>query len=462
MNNLFFTSQTGKRLYDKYAEKLPIIDYHCHLQPSEIAENKRFEDLGQMWLSQDHYKWRAMRTFGIPERLITGDASYYEKFLAFAEIFPKLVGNPIYIWCRLELKRYFNIDEPLCDANAKTIYDNTKSQIETRNLCPRSFIEMSNVEYIATTDDPVDDLRYHAVLHDDQSFRTRVVPTFRPDKAMNTDSPEFAAYIKRLSEITDTEIGTFDSLINSLEIRLKYFKQHGSNITDNGLDNFHWADSTPDERDAIMQKSLHGDVLTAQEKRKYQTAFLIETAKLYKRYGFVMQLHISAYRNANSRMKSLLGVDTGFDCTDGETPIRDLGKLLDSLHSMDSLPKTILYPLNIEQYEIFAILAAAFCTEEIKSRVILGAPWWFNDQPYGIQKQLESVSQLYPLSLFIGMLTDSRSFLSYPRHEVFRRILCNYLGGLVDKGEYASGDRELRDIIEAVCYKNAKEYFCIS
>ncbi|MCL2748089.1 MAG: glucuronate isomerase [Oscillospiraceae bacterium] len=461
LEDLFFTNETAKRLYGQYAKDLPIIDYHCHLDPREIAENKVFDDLGEMWLARDHYKWRAMRTFGIPERLITGNASYYDKFLAFAGIFPKLAGNPLYIWCRLELGRYFGIDAPLDAANAHGIYTRAKARIDEQKLTPRSIIQLSHVDYIATTDDPVDDLRFHRMIQSDASFRTTVVPAFRPDKAMNAGKPGFADYIGRLSETSGIKIQSFHDLMDALEARLLFFKEHGSVITDHGLDNFYFEESSRDTRDAILGKAMAGETLTMREGRQYQTAFLLEAAKRYRRHGFVMQLHIGAYRDANSRMARLLGPDSGFDCIDGETPIRDLGRLLNTLHNADCLPKTILYPLNIHQHEPLAALAAAFCTDGRKAGVILGAPWWFNDQPFGIRQFFESTGQLYPLSLSMGMLTDSRSFLSYPRHEVFRRILCDYLGSLVERGEYASGEQGLIDIIEAVCYQNVREYLGI-
>lgn len=459
MENLLLTNQTGRDLYWRYACKLPIIDYHCHLNPCEIHENERFEDLGQIWLCHDHYKWRAMRTFGIDESLITGNASFYDKFMAFAKIFPFLAGNPLYIWCRLELKRYFGIGEPLCAENADDIYARTKQSIENLCLTPRDLIAMSSVEYIATTDDPIDNLCYHAALQADDTFKTTIAPTFRPDKAANIQSPDFKGYIATLSKASGVDITDFKSLITVLEARLVYFKSLGSGITDNGLDNYHWEDCK--DPDAVVRKALSGGELSPNEIHGFKTAFLTETAKLYHKHGFVMQIHIGAYRNVSSRMFSAIGGDTGFDCMDSETPVRDLGKLLDALESAQALPKTILYPLNINQFESLAVLAAGFCGGGVKARVTLGAPWWFNDQPYGIKKQLESVSQLYPVALMVGMLTDSRSFLSYPRHELFRRIFCDYLGELVERGEYPNDDKMLGEIITDVCYRNAKEYFSL-
>ena len=457
--NYLLTNETGKRLFHTYAKDLPIIDYHCHLQPEEIYENKRFEDLGELWLAHDHYKWRVMRAFGIPERLITGDAPYREKFCALAEIMPKLMGNPVYLWCHLELSRYFGIEEPLSARNAEAVYEKTRRLIVDRNMTPRAVFEISRVEYVCTTDDPADDLRFHAALQKDETLRTRVVPAFRPDKALYCEKPEFAPYLPHISEAAGLPVNSFAALLEALEKRLLFFKQTGSRVNDNGITSLRWADCSVDERESIFQKARNSQPLTENEIQKYRSAFLFETAKLYHKHSFVMQLHIGTLKNANTAMYNRIGPDTGYDCMDDSTPVASLAALLDRLDSAGSLPKTILYPLNINQYESFAVLACAFCNNGVKAQVQLGAPWWFNDQPYGIQKQFESAASLYPIALSAGMLTDSRSFLSYPRHEMYRRILCNYLGGLVERGEYFSLEEDLRDTVEDICYRNAKELF---
>ncbi|MDR3120507.1 MAG: glucuronate isomerase [Clostridiales bacterium] len=503
--NLFFTAAPARALYEKYAKELPIIDYHCHLSPKEIYEDRRFSDLGEIWLAHDHYKWRAMRAFGIDEELITGGASFYDKFCAFASILPQLAGNPLYIWCALELKRYFGVDEPLSEKNAKAMYDRTSALIAERNMTPSYFIRQSNVEFIATTDDPADDLAYHRKIAEaggvgvasgtsaegevgaasgvgvasgagpaDRSgrerARCRVVPAFRPDKALNIEKPGFADYVGALSEAAGMPIGSFRELLAALERRLLYFKEAGSMINDNAVTRFIWTDYTDEEIERVFQKALAdsrpgpgsgravGARLTEAELNAYRSAFLFEMSRLYAKHGFVTQYHIGAYRDANAKMFARLGPDSGYDCVDEAASVRSFGTLLDRLNSAGELPKIIFYPLDINQYEAFAVLATAFCGGG-RGKVQLGAPWWFNDQLYGITKQFESVGSLYPVALSVGMLTDSRSFLSYPRHELYRRALCNYLGTLVERGEYFSGEQELGAIIRAVCYENAKSYF---
>ncbi len=459
LEDLFLTNETAKHLYNSYAKDMPIIDYHCHLVPKEIWENKPFEDLGEMWLAHDHYKWRAMRTFGIDESYITGDKSFEEKFLAFAKIMPQLIGNPIYIWCALELKRYFNIDEALCEENAKEIYAKTKNMITEKNITPGYFIEKSKVQLVATTDDPVDSLEFHKAINKEKKINTKVIPAFRPDKAFYIEKPSYTEYINLLQTAADMEIGSFSQIIEAIERRLEYFKGLGSSINDNGIAHFTYEDYSNEEIENIFAKKINNDSLSIKEQNQYKTAFLIETAKLYHKHNFVMQLHIGTLKDTNSEMFEKLGADTGYDCIDDSTAIKSVCALLDKLNTLEILPKTILYPLNISQYETFAVLAAAFCKGGTKAKVQLGAPWWFNDQVYGITKQFESVSNLYPIALSVGMLTDSRSFLSYPRHELYRRVLCNYLGGLVERGEYFSSEDELKKIIENICYNNANEYF---
>lgn len=457
--DLFLTNKTGKRLYETYAKGLPIFDYHCHLLPQEIYENKQFTDLGEMWLAHDHYKWRAMRTFGVDERLITGGASFFEKFKAFAGIMPELIGNPLYIWCALELKRFFGIDEPLCAENAEKIYEKTKTLIAEEHMCPRWCMERSNVDVVCTTEDPVDDLHYHKLLAEDASFHVKVYSAFRPDKAMNCEKAPFREYVGKLEAAAGMKIGTFEELIAALEKRLQVFKGIGSTISDAGLDNFLWTEAAPGELDAILQKARRGEALTARETNQFRSAFLLHMGRVYARNGFVMQIHIGAYRNANADMAAKLGPDTGYDCTDSASDVRSMSALLDALNSEGSLPKVILYPLNASDEEPYAILAAAFCKGPARGNVQIGAPWWFSDQAYGIRRQFEAVSNLYPVSLSVGMLTDSRSFLSYPRHELYRRVFCDYLGSLIERGEYFSDEKYLREIIENVCYRNAKAYF---
>lgn len=464
MNNkfseeLFLTNETGRKLYHEVAEQMPIIDYHCHLQPKEIWENKEFEDLGEMWLAGDHYKWRAMRTFGIDERYITGEASYYEKYMAFAKILPQLIGNPLYIWCALELKRFFDIDEPLCEANAEEIYNRTKKMICEKGMTPRWCMEVSNVEIVSTTEDPIDTLKYHQKLQKDPTMKIKVLSAFRPDKAMFCEKENFSNYILNLGNAAGEDIASFASLLSALEKRLKFFKSIGTNISDDGIPEFTWEDYTLKGVEAIFSRAIVGDELSTQEINQYRSAFLFEMGRMYKRNGFVMQLHVGTYLDANTSKVAAIGRSTGFDCTDDSTSVKSIGILLDRLTSIDELPKTILYPLDSSKIENFAILAAAFCEGGTRAKVQLGAPWWFNDQVYGIERQFAATANLYPISLSVGMLTDSRSFLSYPRHELYRRVLCNYLGDLVERGEYFSGEEELKRVVENVCYYNVKKFF---
>ena len=459
---LYLTSETGRCLYHKYAEHLPIIDYHCHLNPQEIAEDREFEDLGEMWLSGDHYKWRCMRTFGIEERLITGDASYHDKYMAFASILPKLVGNPSYIWCALELKRYFGIDEPLSGKNAEEIYARTKALIREKHMTRRWCMEHSNVKLVSTTEDPVDDLRYHKQIAQ-SGCSTRVITAFRPDKAMFLTNKDFASYVGRLALAAETPITSFPDLLIALERRLQYFKEvTGTTVSDDGIPFFAWENWTEREVEEIFQKALAGEKLKKKEKNKYQSAFLYHMGKIYARNGFVMQLHIGTYLDANTSRVARIGQSTGFDCCDDATAVISVGKLLNALTEIEELPKTILYPLDGTKIETWAILAAGFCDSGVRGKVQLGAPWWFNDQPYGIKRQFEACANLYPVSLSVGMLTDSRSFISYPRHELYRRVFCNYLGELVEKGEYFSSEENLKEIIEDVCVRNVNDFFAFN
>lgn len=457
--DLFLTNATGKHLYERYAKDLPIVDFHCHLVPKEIYENQPFQDLGEMWLAHDHYKWRAMRTFGIDERLITGDASYFEKFLAFAAILPELIGNPLYIWCALELKRFFGIDEPLCMQNASRIYEQTKALIQAEGMCPRWCMERANVELVCTTDDPVDDLRYHRQLREDSSFPVRVMPAFRPDKAMNCEKAPFSSYLNELEAVVGEPIDSFSALISALERRLLVFQSVGSSISDAGVDNFLWQEATDAELDEIVSRARRGEPLTRTQVSQYRSAFLLNMGRVYAKHGFVMQIHIGAYRNANRVMAAALGPDTGYDCMDSANDLSAMASLLNALNDAGSLPKTILYPLNPADMEPYAVLAAAFCKAPTRGLVQLGAPWWFSDQVHGMERQFAAVANLYPVALSVGMLTDSRSFLSYPRHELYRRVFCNYLGGLIERGEYFSGEDEQKKIVENVCYRNAVAYF---
>lgn len=455
--DLYLDSPTAKYLYNQYAKDMPIIDYHCHLQAVEIFENKEFEDIGEMWLAHDHYKWRAMRTFGIDERFITGDASFEEKFYHFAEILPLLVGNPLYVWCALELKRYFDIDVPVSKENAKIIYGQTKQYIKDNHVTPQWCMQRSNVELVCTTEDPIDTLDYHKSLAG--KTKVKVLTAFRPDKAMFCEWPTFSSYVQKLGSVAGLCIESFEDLMTALEARLAFFKEMGTPVSDDGIPDFVFEEASKETVEAIFQKSLRNEELSKLEIAQYKTAFLLEMGRLYHKHQFVMQLHVGTYLDANTSKVKAIGQSTGFDCTDDGTSVKSVGKLLNQLTVEGKLPKTILYPLDIAKVETFAVLAAGFCDSDAKAKVQLGAPWWFNDQVYGLERQFESASNLYPLSLSVGMLTDSRSFISYPRHELYRRLLCRYLGRVIDRGEYFSDEKYLKQIIEGLCYYNVKEYF---
>lgn len=458
---LFLCNETGRELYHKYAEHMPIIDYHCHISPKAMYENKEFEDLGEMWLEGDHYKWRAMRTFGIEERYITGnETSFHDKYLAFAKVLPKMVGNPIFIWCALELKRYFGIDEPLSEANAEEIYRKTKALIKEKHMTRQWCMEHSNVKLVSTTEDPLDDLRYHKLLKEEYKGGVRVITAFRPDKAMFLELDSFDEYIRRLSEVSGRDIKDFRSMLLALQDRLKYFREvTGTTVSDDGIPHFTWADYTDEEIEVIFQRARKNEPLTEPEVNKYQSAFLVEMGRLYNKEGYVMQLHIGTYLDANRTGVKRVGQSTGFDCTDDQCQVTSVGELLNRLTEMGELPRTLLYPLDGTKIETWAVLAAGFCDNGTVAKVQLAAPWWFNDQQYGIDRQFRSCANLYPISLSVGMLTDSRSFISYPRHELYRRVFCNYLGELCERGEYFGTEDNLREIIEDICFNNADRFF---
>ncbi len=458
--DLFLTNETGKRLFERYAKNMPIIDYHCHLQPRDIYENRVFEDLGEMWLSGDHYKWRVMRTFGIEEKYITGsETSYYDKYMKFAEIMPQLIGNPIYIWCALELKRFFGIDEPLCRENAEEIYNKTKAMIREQQMTPLWCMERCKVELVSTTEDPIDTLEYHKKIREEKKTEVKIISAFRPDKALYIEKPAFPEYIPALAQAADMQIETFEQLMAALEKRLLYFKEIGTNVSDSGIEELYWEDYTEEEIQAIFAKGLKGEPLTPREICQYRSCFVVRMGQLYYKHGYVMQLHIGTYQGANKSREASVGAACGFDCLDDSTPVKSVGEVLDRLTKLGQLPKTILYPLDGMKIEAWAVLAAGFCEGPVRGKVQLGAPWWFNDHVYGIKRQFEACANLYPVALSVGMLTDSRSFLSYPRFELYRRVLCDYLGELVERHEYFSGEEELKKIVENVCYYNAKEFF---
>ncbi len=448
-DNFMFTNETGKKLFFDYAKDLPIIDYHCHLVPEMIANDHKFADTYELFLGGDHYKWRQMRSFGIDEEYITGDADRYEKWLGFARVMPYLIGNPLYHWTALELKRYFDIDEPLTEKSAKKIWDICNEKLKSADFSGKKLIERSNVEVICTTDDPADDLKYHIQLKKD-GFKTKVLPTFRPDKAVNIDKQWFDGYIK------DNGITSYYGLIKWLKERIAFFNDNGCRLSDHALDAVPFAVG---DASAVFDKKMKGEALTAEEVDIFKTAVIFECAKEYCRLGWTMQLHIGALRNNNAKMLEKLGPDTGFDSINDLCIAENLSALLSLVDIDDNLPKTILYTLNPKDNYVLGTMLGNFQRGPVQSKIQFGSGWWFNDNRDGMEAQMKALANLGVFGKFVGMLTDSRSFVSYPRHEYFRRILCNMIGEFVERGEYPEDPEYLRKIVEGICYRNAKEYF---
>ena len=438
--------KTAKALY-AMVKDLPIIDYHCHLSPKMIAENYKFRNAYDLFLGGDHYKWRQMRTAGIDEKYITGDGDEYEKFLAFARIMPYLIGNPIYHWTHLELKRYFGIDEILSEKTAKDIWDRCGELLARDDYRAKELIKRSNVEVVCTTDDPKDTLEYHEALKD---FSTKVLPTFRPDKAVEIAKDDFIPYIESVG------IDSYASLTSWLKERIAYFDAHGCRLSDHGLEYVPYAEGDPE---ATFNKKLAGEKLTKEETDSFKTAIIRLCAKEYARLGWTMQVHFGALRNNNKKMFMSIGADTGFDSINDLNVAEPLSRLLDSLECEDSLPKTILYTLNPKDNYVLGTMIGNFQKGPTPAKIQFGSGWWFNDQRDGMINQMQSLANLGMLSHFVGMLTDSRSFVSYTRHEYFRRIFCGLVGSWVDKGEYPKDMETLRKIVRGVCYENAKNYF---
>ena len=441
-------NETAKQLYTT-VEALPIIDYHCHLDPRLIAEDYRFRNLTDLLLGGDHYKWRQMRTFGIEERYITGDADDYEKFLKFAEAMPFMIGNPIYHWTHLELMRYFNVDEALTPENAEEIWNHCNALLQSDGYTARGLIARSNVEVVCTTDDPADSLIYHQRIKE-SGFATKVLPTFRPDKVFNIDKSTFRPYLENM------ELTTFQQIKNFLFDRISYFHENGCRLSDHGMDTVFCKFG---DAEAVFNRYMAGEELTDDQVEIYKTELLLLCAKEYTKRGWTMQLHMGALRNNNDRMFAKLGPDTGFDSINDQSIAAQVSGLLNAMDRTGELPKTILYNLNPKDNYTLATMLGNFQSAPFKGKIQFGSGWWFNDQRDGMESQLKALANLSLLPCFVGMLTDSRSFVSYPRHEYFRRILCNLIGSWVEDGEYPADMCYLKQIVEGVCYRNAKAYF---
>ncbi len=460
MNESFLlTTETARRLYFGTAASLPIIDYHCHVSPREIYEDKRFSNITELWLSGDHYKWRLMRGGGVEERYITGDADPYEKFLKFAELLPKAIGNPMYHWCHLELKKYFGYEGALSAATAKEVWELCEAKLKDENMSARGIIKQSRVEFIGTTDDPADSLEYHSLLAENKSMTATVAPSFRPDKALNIDKAGWREYITKLSEVSGVDITDLDSLKSALRRRIDYFAAHGCRASDHGLDRMIYAEVGEAEINAVIRRGLSGETVPERDAEALKTELLVFCAGEYVRVGWAMQLHYNCMRNPNSKMFERLGPDTGFDCIGPDNGSRKLARLLDRLYREDKLPRTILYSLDAGDNAFLDSLIGSFQGTEVAGKLQHGSAWWFNDHKQGMRAQLISLANLSLLGNFVGMLTDSRSFLSYTRHEYFRRILCGLIGEWVENGEYPEDEATLCGLVSDICYNNAKRYF---
>ena len=454
-------SPTAKKLYHDFAAPMPIIDYHCHLDPKQIAGDVSFENLDQIWLYGDHYKWRAMRANGVDERYVTGDATDREKFLKWAETVPDTLRNPLYHWTHLELQRYFGIHELLGPDSADGIYEKANALLTDGNHSERSLIRKMNVEAVCTTDDPVDSLEYHRRIRED-GFETLVLPAWRADKAMAVEDPEsYNAYLGKLEAASGKSITGYMDLLEALASRHDFFHQEGCRISDHGIETFYAEDFEHQEIERIFSRIRAGKALNKGEILQLKSAILFELAVMDHEKGWVQQFHVGAIRNNNTRRFNELGPDTGYDSMGDFDMARSLSKLLDRLDSGDQLAKTILYNLNPVDNELLITMAYNFSDGRIPGKMQLGSGWWFLDQKYGMTDQLNALSSLGLLSRFVGMLTDSRSFLSYPRHEYFRRILCNLLGTDVENGEMPDDENMLKGLVQNICYYNAKNYFAL-
>lgn len=451
-------SRSAQQLYHDFAAPMPIIDYHCHLPPHDIAHNTQYKNLTHIWLNGDHYKWRAMRTNGVNEKYITGEATDYEKFEQWAATVPYTMRNPLYHWSHLELRRYFGVENLLNESTAKKIYDTCTASLQTEAFRVQPLLGKMNVEVICTTDDPIDTLKDHQTLAE-QELPYLVLPAFRPDKAIFIDAPNFNAYIEKLAKAADLEIQSLSDLLAALEARADFFHQMGCRLSDHGLEQMYAADFTEAEVDKILKKRLAGKTIFAGEALIYKSALLYYLGKLYHSKGWTQQFHLGAMRNNNSRMMRQLGPDTGFDSIGDYSQASALATFLDRLDNEDQLAKTILYNLHPGDNEVMASMIGNFNDGSIAGKIQFGSGWWFLDQLDGMEKQMNALSNMGLISRFVGMLTDSRSFLSYPRHEYFRRLLCNMFGDDVEKGLLPDDIPWIGKIIQDICYHNAKSYF---
>ena len=452
-------TEVAKKLYHDYAAKMPVLDYHCHINPREIAEDRQFENITQVWLGGDHYKWRFMRSCGVDEKYITGDASDKEKFMKWAECLGKAIGNPLYHWSHLELQRYFGFNGALSRKNAEEVWNLCNEKLTQPSMSARNIIKQSNVTLICTTDDPVDSLEWHKKIAEDDSFDVAVLPAWRPDKAMNLEKPDYTDYISKLSSVSGVAIKTFEDLKKALVIRIEFFASMGCCVSDHALEYVMYEPATDAQIEAIFAKAMAKETITRQEEMQFKTAFMTFVSGEYNKRNWVLQLHYGCKRDNNKPMFAKIGPDTGYDCINNYAPSAQTADFLNHLIEKDSLPKTILYSLNPNDNQAIGTILGCFQNSDAVAKIQQGSAWWFNDHKTGIQEQMISLANLGNLSGFVGMLTDSRSFLSYTRHEYFRRILCNLFGNWVENGEFPEDYDILGEIVQNISYNNAVNYF---
>ncbi|MCR5311490.1 MAG: glucuronate isomerase [Lachnospiraceae bacterium] len=457
--DFILSNKTAGKLFHEYAENVPILDYHCHINPEEIAHDRKFDNITQVWLGGDHYKWRFMRSCGVDEKYITGDASDHDKFIAWATVLGKAIGNPLYHWSHLELQRYFGYTGILNASTAEDVWKLCNKKLKSPKMSVRNIIKQSGVTLICTTDDPVDALNFHDEIREDKSFKVQVLPAWRPDKAMNLEKTTYLDYLEKLAEASHVKITCFEELLHALDVRLDYFESKGCLVSDHALEYVMYNPASAEEIDAIFRKRLNGTLPTREEELKFKTAFMLEMGREYAKRNWVMQLHYGCKRDNNTKMFDRLGPDTGYDCIRTETSSSSLADFLNALEKEDSLPKTILYSLNPADNESIGTVLGCFQDSTAVAKIQQGSAWWFNDNKIGMENQIKSLANLGNLSGFVGMLTDSRSFLSYTRHEYFRRILCNVLGTWVENGEFPEDYKTLETIVKDISYNNAVRYF---
>ena len=457
--DFLLSTDTAKELYHGVAANVPILDYHCHINPQEIAEDRKFENITQVWLGGDHYKWRQMRSNGVDEYYITGDAPDREKFQKWAETLEKAIGNPLFHWSHLELQRYFGYTGILNSETAEEVWNLCNAKLQEDSMSVRNLIKQSGVTLICTTDDPADDLNWHKVIAADDTFDVKVLPAWRPDKAMNLEKPDYADYLKKLGEAAQMEIKTFADLKEALKKRLAFFESMGCRASDHALEYVTYVPASDEELEAIFAKRVNGEAITREEELKFKTAFMLFVGREYARMGWAMQLHYGCKRDNNVTMYNKLGPDTGYDCINNYAPSSQTADFLNALISTNELPKTIIYSLNPNDDEAIGTILGCFQNSDAVGKIQQGSAWWFNDNKTGMIKQMTSLANLGLLGNFIGMLTDSRSFLSYSRHEYFRRILCDLIGTWVENGEYPKDMKNLEKIVKGISYNNAVRYF---